>query len=218
MKLNAFTKSYDGRKVLDFSGIELPDGKICAVIGSNGSGKSTLTKVLSGIVKTDSGIAPLPQNLKVGYMPQKSFAFRMSTMANVRLAGDSEDMARQLMEKLQIAHLEKQKAKRLSGGEMARMALARLLTQNFDLLILDEPTASMDMESTALTEEVIAEYCRATGCTVLWVTHSLPQARRVAEHAIFMRKGLLWEIGSAQKLLYEPEKEETKKFLDFYGI
>ena len=218
MKLTPFTKSYEGRKVLDFCGIELPEGKVCAVIGSNGSGKSTMAKVLSGVAKSDSGLSPLPHSIKVGYMPQKSFAFRMSTLANVRLSGGSEAEAKRLMERLQIAPLATHRAKRLSGGETARMALARLLMQKFDLLILDEPTASMDMESTALTEEVVTEYCRTTGCTVLWVTHSLQQARRMADFALFMSGGILCESGPASKLLFEPKNEETKKFLDFYGI
>lgn len=218
MKLNSFTKTYEGRRVLDFPGLELPEGKICAVIGSNGSGKSTLAKVLSSVVKADGGAAPLPKGLRVGYMPQKSFAFRMNTLSNVRIAGGSRESAAQLMEKLQISRLAQNRAKRLSGGEMARMALARLLMRPYDLLILDEPTASMDMESTALTEAVVAEYCRETGSTVLWVTHSLQQARRVADHAIFMRSGSLCEEGCAEKLLFSPEKEETRQFLDFYGI
>ncbi len=217
MKLNAFTKSYEGRKALDFPGCELPEGMICAVIGSNGSGKTTLARVLSGVTKTDGNTVALPPNIEVGYMPQKSFAFRMSTLANMRLSG-AEAKAKELMEQLQIAHLAKLRAKRLSGGETARMALARLLMQRHDLLILDEPTASMDMESTSLTEEVVRDYCRTTGSTVLWVTHSLQQARRVADYAMFLRQGSLCEAGAADKLLFTPQKEETKKFLEFYGI
>ena len=166
MKLNAFTKSYENRIVLSFPGIELPEGGICAIIGSNGSGKSTLARVLSGVISADGSTSPLSPNIRVGYMPQNSFAFRMSTQANLRLSGGDEAKAKELMERLQISHLAKQQAKKLSGGETSRMALARLLMQRYDLLILDEPTASMDMESTALTEAVIKDYCRTTGCTV----------------------------------------------------
>lgn len=217
MKLNAFTKSYEGRRVLDFPGCELPEGRICALIGSNGSGKTTLARVLSGVIKADGNTVPLSPDIKVGYMPQKSFAFRMSTVANIRLSGD-EAKAKELMERLQISHLAKSRAKRLSGGETARMALARLLMQRRDLLILDEPTASMDIESTALTEEVVRDYCRTTGCTVLWITHSLQQARRVADYAIFLHRGTLCEADSADKLLFAPQNEDTKRFLEFYGI
>ena len=218
MKLNAFTKSYENRAVLSFPGIELPDGGICAIIGSNGSGKSTLARVLSGVITADGGTYPLSKTIKVGYMPQKSFAFRMSTQANLRLSGSDEAKAKELMERLQISHLAKQRAKKLSGGETSRMALARLLMQRYDLLILDEPSASMDMESTALTEAVIKDYCRTTGCTVLWVTHSLQQARRVADYALFLYRGALCEADSADKLLFTPKKTETQKFLEFYGL
>ena len=218
MKLNAFAKSYEKRAALSFPGIELPDGGICAIIGSNGSGKSTLARVLSGVISADGGTSPLSKDIKVGYMPQKSFAFRMSTHANLRLAGGGEPKAKELMERLHISHLAKQRAKKLSGGETARMALARLLMQRYDLLILDEPTASMDIESTALTEEVVRDYCRTTGCTVLWVTHSLQQARRVADYALFLHSGSLCEAGSADEVLFSPKEAETQKFLEFYGL
>lgn len=218
MKLNAFTKSYENRVALEFPGIELPESMICTVIGSNGSGKSTLARVLSGVISADGGTSPLSKGIKVGYMPQKSFAFRMSTQANLRLSGGDEAKAKELMERLQISHLAKQRAKKLSGGETARMALARLLMQRYDLLILDEPTASMDMESTALTEEVVTDYCRATGCTALWVTHSLQQARRIAGYALFLHRGSLCEFGAANELLFSPKEAETQKFLKFYGL
>ena len=217
MKLNAFAKSYEKRAALSFPGIELPDGGICAIIGSNGSGKSTLARVLSGVISADGGTSPLSKDIKVGYMPQKSFAFRMSTQANLQLAG-GEPKAKELMERLHISHLAKQRAKKLSGGETARMALARLLMQPYDLLILDEPTASMDIESTALTEEVVRDYCRTTGCTVLWVTHSLQQARRIADYALFLHCGTLCEAGSADEVLFTPKEAETQKFLEFYGL
>lgn len=218
MKLNAFTKSYENRIVLSFPGIELPEGGICAIIGSNGSGKSTLARVLSGVISAAGSTSPLSPNIRVGYMPQNSFAFRMSTQANLRLSGGDEAKAKELMERLQISHLAKQQAKKLSGGETSRMALARLLMQRYDLLILDEPTASMDMESTALTEAVVKDYCRATGCTVLWVTHSLQQARRVADYALFLYRGALCEADSADKLLFTPKEAETQKFLEFCGL
>jgi len=218
MKLNAFAKSYENRVALDFPAIELPEGGICAIIGSNGSGKSTLARVLSGVIAADGGTSPLSKTVKVGYMPQKSFAFRMSTRANLRISGADEAKAKELMERLQISHLAKQRAKKLSGGETARMALARLLMQPYDLLILDEPTASMDMESTALTEDVVKDYCCTTGCTVLWVTHSLQQARRIADHALFLHCGSLCETGSADDVLFSPKESETQKFLEFYGL
>ena len=71
MKIHAFSKTYEGRTVLDFPGIELEPGKICAVIGANGSGKSTFSKILSGVLKPDRR-GPLSDAKNVGFMPQKT--------------------------------------------------------------------------------------------------------------------------------------------------
>ena len=216
MKINALTKTYEGRRVLDFPGMELERGKIYAVIGANGSGKSTFAKILTGVQKADKGRVHTDA-ASVGYMPQKNFAYRMSTKANILLAGKNEEKAQRLMAELQLGHLENKRADRLSGGETARMALARLMMKGFELVILDEPTAAMDMETTMLSERLILDYVKETDCALVLVTHSLQQARRIADHALYFHKGQLLEEGSADKVLYTPEKAETRQFLEFYG-
>ena len=122
------------------------------------------------------------------------------------------------MEAIQISHLAQKRADRLSGGETARMALVRLMMKHYDLAILDEPTAAMDMETTLLSEKLIVEYVRETGCTLIMVTHSLQQARRVADEVLYFHKGKLLESGKKEQVLYEPVKAETKQFLEFYGV
>lgn len=214
MKLPAFIKTYDGVTVLDFPGMEIEPGKIYAVIGANGSGKSTFAKILSGVLPADRKVQ-LPQS--VGYLPQKPYAFRMSTKKNILLGGSEEAKANELMGALQISHLEKKRADRLSGGETARMAIARLMMKAFDLVILDEPTAAMDIETTAAAESLILDYTGATGCATILVTHSLQQARRVADEALFFYKGRLLESGAKEQVLYQPAQPETKRFLEFYG-
>ena len=87
MKLQPFSKTYDGVTVLDFPGLELQPGKIYSVIGSNGSGKSTFAKILAGILPADRKECHLEDSLSVGYMPQKNYAFRMSTRSNILLNG-----------------------------------------------------------------------------------------------------------------------------------
>ena len=216
MNILPFSKTYEGRCVLDFPGMELQPGKIYAVIGANGSGKSTFAKILAGVLKADQKGSFLDAP-SVGYMPQKNYAFRMSVRSNILLGGRDRVRAEQLMERLQIAHLAGERADRLSGGETARMALARLMMGRFDLVILDEPTAAMDMESSTLAEGLILDYCRETGCALVLVTHSLQQARRVADEALFFCAGQLLEQGEKEKLLYAPEQEETRRFLDFYA-
>lgn len=217
MKISPFSKTYDGVKVLDFPGMELRPGTVCAVIGANGSGKSTFAKILSGVVRADQGgLKHDAQSL--GYLPQKSYAFRMSTRANILLNGADNARAEELMEAMGISHLEEKPAHRLSGGETARMALARLMMKSYDLVILDEPTAAMDMEATVLAEELMRSYVRQTGCTLILVTHSLQQARRLADEVLYFHKGVLAEFGGKDAVLDHPADQRTKRFLEFYGI
>jgi len=217
MKILPFSKTYDQITVLDFPGMELEAGKIYAIIGANGSGKSTFARILAGVLPADQRGRHLDAPT-VGYMPQKNYAFHMTTRANILLGGKDNAKADQLMDALQIRHLEKKRADRLSGGETARMALARLMMKSFSLVILDEPTAAMDVETTALSEDLIVRYVRETGCSLILVTHSLQQAKRIADGVLFFHKGKLLEQGSADKMLNHPENSKTRGFLDFYGV
>jgi len=217
MKIAAFSKTYEGRCVLDFPGMELQPGKIYAVIGANGSGKSTFAKVLAGILPADKKGRFL-DTPNLGYMPQKNYAFRMTTKANILLNGTDTARAENLMDAIQIRHLENKRGDKLSGGETARMALARLMMKGYDLVLLDEPTAAMDMETTLLSEKLIVSYVQETGCALVLVTHSLQQARRIADQVWYFHKGTLLEAGPKGQVLYHPEKAETKQFLEFYGV
>ena len=214
MNLPAFSKTYDGVKVLDFPGITLQPGKIYAILGANGSGKSTFARIAAGILPADQKCR-IPGS--VGYLPQKPYAFRMSTRKNILLGGTDASRADALMKGLRLCHLEKKRADRLSGGETARMALARLMMGQYDLVILDEPTAAMDIETTAAAESRILDYTRRSGCAMILVTHSLQQARRVADEALFFYKGRLLESGPKEQVLYQPAQPETRRFLEFYG-
>ena len=186
MRINACTKTYGGRTVLRFPGLSLEPGSICAVVGANGSGKSTLARLVSGAVRPDGNVQVLESPVRVGYMPQKSFAFRLTVRRNIRLSGPKPERAEALMEAC-------------------------------GLLILDEPTASMDMEAAILAERLVAAYREETGCAVLLITHDLQQARRMADEALFFCGGQLWESGPAERVLFAPERPETGKFLEFYG-
>lgn len=217
MNISAFSKTYEGRTVLDFPGMELEPGKIYAVIGANGSGKSTFAKILAGVLSADkkgNGIS----GGTIGYMPQKNYAFRMSVKSNVLLNGRDESRADYLLEAIQLSHLATKRADKLSGGETARMALVRLMMRPYDLVLLDEPTAAMDMETTLLSEKLIVEYVKETGCALILVTHSLQQARRIADEVWYFHRGVLLETGPKDKVLYTPKKAETRQFLEFYGV
>ena len=217
MRILPFSKTYEGRTVLDFPGLELQPGKIYAIIGANGSGKSTFAKILAGILPADRKGKPV--NLgSIGYMPQKNYPFRMTTKQNILLNGSDVHRAEALMDALHIRHLEIKRADKLSGGETARMALARLMMKQYDLVILDEPTAAMDMETTVLSENLIVSYVKESGCALVLVTHSLQQARRIADEVLYFHKGELAEAGTKEQVLNDPASEKTRQFLEFYGV
>ena len=217
MKTNAFAKTYAGRTVLDLPAITLQPGVVTAVIGANGSGKSTMAKILAGIESADENRCPAA-SCRVGYLPQKPFAFRLTVEQNLALNGGDEKKRTELLEALGLTSLRRSRAKRLSGGETAKMALARSLLGTYDLLILDEPTAAMDMASTLAAEKLIAKYAKETGCAVLLITHSLQQARRIADEVLYLEAGQLIEQGAAETVLNTPKEEKTRQFLEFYGI
>lgn len=215
MIIRGFTKTYNGRCVVDFPETEIRDGTICSIVGTNGSGKSTLAKILAGIEKPDSGGRPV--DVSVGYMPQRSFAFRMTVLKNIMVNGDDEGRARALCERIGLTPLINKNAKTLSGGETARMALCRLLMKDYDLLILDEPAAAMDIEATAQSEALIKEYRDKTGATVFVVSHSLQQAKRMSDEVLFLCEGRLGERCGSEGLK-TPKTEEFRRFLEFYGV
>ena len=191
-------------------------GRIYAVIGSNGSGKSTLAAVLAGVCEADSGKLHLEREGVLRYMPQKSYPFRMSVRNNLLLSVKDGARADLLLKALQIDSLSDRRAHRLSGGETARMALARVLMAPCDLLILDEPTAAADIESTQLAEEQILAYREETGAAVILITHSLRQAQRLADEFLFFHKGQLTETGPVKDGLNSPRTPELRQFIDFY--
>ena len=204
MILPALKKTFQGQVVLDIPSIEITDGSIVAICGQNGSGKSTLAKILAGIEKPDtavsSGALPHSASAKctVGYLPQQSYAFHMSVRSNILLnkdpkktAQENAAQARTLLQKIGLESMAKKNAKKLSGGESQKMALARLLMKPYDLLILDEPTASMDTSSLPTAEALIRDYQSRTGCTILIITHSPEQAQRLASQIIRLEGGKL---------------------------
>lgn len=181
MKTNPIKKTYKGRLVLDVPSLELENGKIYSIVGANGSGKSTFAKVLAGIVEADEGNCALE---KTGYMAQKSYAFNMSLEKNIMINVEDKERCTKLMNALNIVHLAPNKAKTLSGGETAKMALARIMMRDYKVLILDEPTAAMDKDSVFLAEKLILDYANKNQSIVILITHSLEQAKRVSNEII----------------------------------
>lgn len=223
MNIHAFTKTCENKQILSFPGTRIIPGSITVVMGANGCGKSTFARILSGVLPSDQKHSPFETDPgRIGYLPQKPYSFHMTVRQNLMIGADkaqknSQNRADKLLSALDLTELSVQNASSLSGGEASRMCLARLLMQDHDLLILDEPCASMDIASTLKAESLIQEYRKNTSASVILITHNLGQARRMADTICFFHKGTLVESGKAQDLLLHPQKEETKEFLRFYS-
>lgn len=217
MQVKSLVKHYNTEFTLNFPAYEFVPGARYAILGANGSGKSTLAKLLAGVLPADDGL--LRPGCSVGYMPQKSMGFRLSVEQNLWLAAPKdaggETRVQTLLDELDLRRLARRDGGRLSGGETARLALARVLARTWDILILDEPTAAMDVSSALLAEDAILRYQQETNCTLLLITHSIAQAGRIAEQALFLHEGLLWEEGPCRELLLHPQRPETERFLHF---
>lgn len=221
--VSPFTKSYHGRTVLNFPAFSFEPSHIYAVIGSNGSGKSTFARVLAGIEKVDSATRPLSSSVNIGYLPQKPYAFHMILRKNILLnkeknSSGNETRAEELIRAFELTALAEKNGSSLSGGETARMALARLMMKEYSLLILDEPTAAIDMNNTLRAEQVIREYTHRTKASVLLITHSLKQALRLSDTVLYLENGNLIEQGGTASVLNEPSTVELRRFLDFYSL
>jgi len=224
MNLPALRKTYGTRTVLSVGEHICGAGRICAMIGANGSGKSTYLRILAGILRPDEGFLGKPDPpVTVGYMPQHSYAFDLSLKKNLLLNAErnsskARNKAEQLIREMKLDSLSDRKASRFSGGETQKMALARLLMKDYGLLLLDEPTASMDMESALLSEQIIRSYVKRTGCAAILVTHSVAQAYRIADDLFFLEEGKAAESGACREILANPQSRELKKYLEFYGM
>ena len=223
MIIRDICKSYQGRTVLRLQSFDFQPGAVYSVIGANGSGKSTLVRILAGLLPADQDFYfPDKKRLKIGYLPQKPYIFRQSVLKNVLLGAGREADVREkalgLLADLDLTALAGQQAHSLSGGESAGLALARLLLGKHELLLLDEPTAAMDIRSTQVAEELLLRYVEQRGCIVIWITHSLKQAARVSSQTLFFDGGELAEWGPSQLLLTNPADPRTRQFLDFFRL
>ena len=205
-------KLYGEKLALDID-YTFEEGKIYAIIGNNGSGKSTLLNVIAKQIRFEGEIT-LPGN--VVYMTQTSYNFDFSVKQNVLLFVPKKDVQKQqdaerMMQEIGLDKLAKKNANKLSGGEAQKTALLRTLMQDAKVLLLDEPTSSMDVTSTKIAEKLLLEYQKKTSCTVFIVTHSVAQAEAIADEIFFFDSGKLVEHG--KDIVKNPESEQLKTYL-----
>ena len=205
---------------------ELRPGLVTAVVGHNGAGKSTLAQVIAGTLRVDSGTVSIGDRVVddaatfvparrrgVALVSQAPRIFtHMSVLSNVafplrvRGAGRAEARAAALeqLRAVGIADLANKRASDLSGGQAARVAIARALVFRPEVLILDEPTAALDVEATAQVSAVLRERLAGAGITTLLVSHDIAEVLSLASHMIVMGEGRIVEEGEPARVLASP--------------
>lgn len=233
--LTDLQQTYNGRRVLDIDRLEMGRGEALAVLGPSGAGKSTLLRLLNFLERPSGGTLtfdgravadewPLEQRRRVTTVFQRPALLHRSVVANLtyglRLRGKKLAAAERdaWLDRLGLAHLAGQSAPRLSAGEAQRVALARALVLQPDVLLLDEPSANLDPYNIGLIERLVAEARRrddpaATGMTIVWVTHDIFQARRVADRVAFLLNGRLVEEADAATFFTAPATPQAEAFL-----
>jgi len=221
-------KDYNGIQVLDIDKLEFKEGNIYVILGSNGSGKSTLINCISGLDNLSKGniyydgvnLSSTFRN-EISLMVQKPYLFNTTAMGNI-ISGlkfrkiNKEEINRRIekyMSYFDVNDLLNKKSNWLSGGERAKIALLRTAVLQTKITLLDEPTSSMDIESSMKAENLIKELS-CSGRTSIVVTHDVYQARRIADYIIFMDKGKIIEKGHKEKVLMNPQNNLVKQILN----
>lgn len=227
--------TYGEKKVLKNIDLVIQRGEIFALMGPSGAGKTTLLRILNlfqkptegclvfeGIRLNGSHMEKINARRKMSLLFQTPSVFNASVFDNVayglKVRGvDKDTMKKKVTNSLTLVGLEgkeQQKANTLSGGEAQRMAFARAIVYDPDVLLLDEPTSSLDPANVAVIEEIISRIRRERGTTIVLATHNIYQVRRIADRTGILLNGELIEVNSIDKIFEAPEDARTKAFIN----
>jgi len=220
-------KEYNGKEVLYIDELNFEEGYVYALLGLNGSGKTTLLQCVSGLDEFTRG-SVLYDNCKfnefikrdISVTLQSPYLFNSSVFENIIMGLKFRKFDKKVIEKrlskylpyFNLDDLLNKNTRELSGGEQAKVSLLRTAILETQMTFLDEPTASMDIESTLRAEKLIRTMAKGKRGVVL-VTHDLMQAERVADFVVFLDKGKIIEQGEKHKVLNFPEHELLKQIL-----
>ena len=238
VRIDGLSKAFNGRLVLDDVSLDVARSTIVSIIGQSGGGKTTLLRCVNLLERPDGGtievagatvhrdgrtvcrdLAGLRRT--VGMVFQRFNLFpHLTAVENVvlaqRKAGVPErealERAVALLRRVGLAHRALAHPEQLSGGEQQRVAIARALALKPEVLLFDEPTSSLDPESTREVLRVMRELAEE-GMTMILVTHELPFAREVSDWVAFVDGGRIVEEGAPADVLTRPGQARTKAFL-----
>jgi tungstate transport system ATP-binding protein len=222
-------KNYRAVKALQSVCIDLQGNKIVVLLGVNGAGKTTLMRIMAGLEEADSGqILFNNQNIDSKVLRrvstlvfQKTAMFTMNVYANLAYGlkirkVPKEEIPKKVTDALQAVRLsgfEKRRAKKLSGGEQQRIALARAFLLDSHVLLLDEPTANLDPNSAIIIEKAIISQ-KSSQRIIIMATHNLNQARRMADEIVHIHNGEIVEVAKPEDFFENPKSEITRRFIN----
>jgi tungstate transport system ATP-binding protein len=215
-----------GRQLLHSIDLDIEAGSRTVILGPNGAGKSLLLRIIDGLVAptagtiTFAGAPPSPAlYARLALVLQRPMLLRRSVADNIRFVlghlgrAEQDEVIARLLNDAMLSGLERQPARLLSGGEQQRLALARARARAPLVLLLDEPTASLDPASAYGVEEIVRK-AHEDGTKIILVTHDLALARRIADEVVFLHAGRVAEIAPADAFFRSPTSQAARAYLE----
>ncbi|MFW2543906.1 ATP-binding cassette domain-containing protein [Primorskyibacter sp. 2E107] len=223
LRVRALGLTFGSAQVLRDVNLDLSARGCTMVMGANGAGKTHLLKVLHGLTVPTSGQidwgghSALEATARQSLVFQRPVLLRRSVAANVdfvlRSRSKPRDRRDALLDHVGLLHKARQPARLLSGGEAQRLALARALATEPEVLFLDEPTASLDPASVRSIETIVSQ-ARDRGVRIIFVTHDIGQARRLADDVLFLSAGRVAEHSPADIFFRAPQSAVARDYLN----
>lgn len=213
-----------GKTLINNVNLRLDGGAITVIMGPNGAGKSVLLRLLHGLLLPTAGTVrwrgqPLSgaARARQAMVFQRPVLLRRSVAANIRFVlrlhhVNDRQRTEELLAAAGLSAQAKQPARSLSGGEQQRLSLARALAVAPEVLFLDEPTANLDPAATAAIEGIV-RHAHQHGTKIVFVTHDIGQARRIADDVVFLEQGHLVEHTPATRFFDRPTSQAARDFL-----
>jgi tungstate transport system ATP-binding protein len=209
----------NGRVILNVPHAIIPTDQVCACIGPNGAGKTTLLKLLDGLIKPDSGsVIHLPGSVQSSLVLHHTPMIKASTRTNIAMVRDVDptitlEEIDAVMLQVGLHSLANSPAQKLSAGERQKLCLARAILQKPNLVLLDEPTANLDPNTTEQVEQMIREF-KLRGSDVIFTSHQLAQVQRLAKYIVFIDHGEIKEKGPVGPFFSNPQTQAAKRYLN----
>ena len=231
LEVKNVTKEYGTVKALDDISFKVYEGEFLSILGSSGCGKTTLLKILVGLLKETKGkiykngidiTNTHPSERKMGLVFQNYALFEnMTVLQNVEYAlkikpkfkGKSREIALDVIDKIGLSeHINKRPSK-LSGGQQQRVAIARTLALNPEIILLDEPMSSLDVDTRLKLRKEIKSIQKEFNTTMIYITHDQEEAFAMADRVMVMRKGKIEQIDTPEMIVSNPKTKYIETFV-----